>query len=69
MPFSSEGRWIFYLVEKYQAYSIYAGFSPMEESSVIRLLLARENHPGEDAVHKALAQVVFSLGPHKPHIF
>ncbi len=55
--------------EKYLAYSIFAGFAPMEETSVIRLLLAREQHPGEDAVNKALVQVIFSLGPHKAHVF
>ncbi len=55
--------------EKYQAYSVFAGFAPMEETSVIRLLLAREQHPGEDTVNKALIQVLFSLGPHKAHVF
>ncbi|MDZ7319559.1 MAG: hypothetical protein ONB11_10415 [candidate division KSB1 bacterium] len=55
--------------EKYHAYSVFAGFAPMEETSVIRLLFSREQHPGEDAVHKALIQVLFSLGPHKAHVF
>lgn len=55
--------------EKFHAYSIFAGFAPMEETSVIRLLLSREQHPGEAAVNKALIQVLFSLGPHKAHVF
>lgn len=55
--------------EKFHAYSIFAGFAPMEETSMVRLLLAREQHPGEEAINKALIQVLFSLGPHKAHIF
>lgn len=55
--------------EKFHAYSIFAGFAPMEETSVIRLLLSREQHPGEAAVNKTLVQVIFSLGPHKAHVF
>lgn len=55
--------------EKYRSFGIFAGFSPMEESSVIRLLLRQERHPSEEATRIALVQVLFSLGPHKPHAF
>jgi hypothetical protein len=55
--------------EKFHAYSIFAGFAPMEETSMIRLLLSKEQHPGEPTVNKALLQVLFSLGPHKAHVF
>ena len=55
--------------EKYRAVSFFGGFAPMEETSVIRLLLRREKHPDEKAFNVALVQVIFSLGPHKAHIF
>lgn len=55
--------------EIFHSYSTYAGFSPMEETSAIRLIVSREKHPGERVVNLLLMQVVFSLGPHKPHLF
>ncbi|MDZ7289507.1 MAG: hypothetical protein ONB44_19030 [candidate division KSB1 bacterium] len=55
--------------EKYWAGAVFAGFAPMEETSVIRLLLRRERHPNEQAFNTALIQVIFSLGPHKAHVF
>ena len=55
--------------DKYWGMGVFAGFSPMEETSVIRLLLKREKQPGFVSFNKILAQLVFSLGPHKPHVF
>lgn len=55
--------------EKYWGFGVFAGFSPMEESSVLRLLLKREKQTGFDSYNKILAQLIFSLGPHKPHVF
>jgi hypothetical protein len=55
--------------EKFWAHSAFAGFSPMEETSVIRLLLRREKRPGEEAQNVIMLQLAFSLGPHKPHMF
>jgi hypothetical protein len=50
-----------------QQVGIFIGFAPMEESSVIRLLLCRQRLP--QTVHLAMLQVLFSLGPHKAHQF
>lgn len=55
--------------DDYWAASIFGGFSPMEETSVIRLLLKRQQRPHETAFNAAVAQVIFSLGPHKAHQF
>ncbi len=55
--------------EKYWSLAVFGGFSPMEETSVIRLLLKRQERPHETPFNAAMAQVVFSLGPHKPHAF
>jgi hypothetical protein len=55
--------------EKFWSHAIFAGFSPMEESSVFRILLRREKIPAGDAFNSIIVQLVFSLGPHKPHVF
>jgi len=55
--------------EKYWSLALFGGFSPMEETSVVRLLLRRQQRPQETAFNAAVAQLVFSLGPHKPHEF
>jgi hypothetical protein len=55
--------------DEYWGFGVFAGFAPMEETSVLRLLLKREKQPGFDPYNKILAQLLFSLGPHKPHKF
>lgn len=50
--------------------AVFAGFQVMEESTLVRLLLRRtEAGHGGPAVREAILQLVFSLGPHKPHWF
>ena len=58
-----------YQQEKFWSHSIFAGFSPMEETSVIRFLVRREKVAAVDAFNSVFVQLVFSLGPHKPHVF
>ena len=61
---------------------MFFGFSPVEETSVIRLLLMRKKYTikdpellidhslvSRDSDWLAVLQLVFSLGPHKAHPF
>ena len=53
--------------------ALFIGYSPVEESAVFRLKIGQVNHfylPGEDKIKQDLivtAQLIWSLGPHKPH--
>ncbi|MBC8214510.1 MAG: hypothetical protein ISR90_00330 [Candidatus Marinimicrobia bacterium] len=54
--------------EKHQSVGAFFGFSPAEESSVFRLTVSQENHGGETNLN-ILGQIIWALGPHKPHQF
>tara|TARA_B100000929_G_scaffold133718_1_gene105941 strand:+ start:3634 stop:4722 length:1089 start_codon:yes stop_codon:yes gene_type:complete len=48
--------------------SIFFGFSPAEESTVFRLKVGQvEDHESHKKHLKTTAQIIWSLGPHKPH--
>lgn len=55
--------------ESYQSIGIFAGFSPVEESSVFRLRIHQAYHGAEDPQFSLVAQIIWALGPHKPHQF
>ncbi len=55
--------------EQYKSIGIFAGFSPVEESSVFRFRVHQEYHGDEDPHLTFVAQIIWSLGPHKPHQF
>jgi hypothetical protein len=55
--------------ESYWSAGVFLGFSPAEESSVLRLRLLRSVHGDEEAEYGVIAQLIWSLGPHKPHVF
>ena len=48
----------------------FVGFAPVEETSLLRLLVAYNEDVAADAGYwSSILQLVFSLGPHKPHAF
>lgn len=50
--------------------SAFAGFQLMEETTLVRLLVRRTDHDElETPYNEAVLQLVFSLGPHRPHWF
>ena len=53
----------------YNSFGFFVGFSPVEESSVLRVRLHQEYHGDEDPVFSVVGQLIWSLGPHKPHRF
>lgn len=53
--------------DHYRSWSAFLGFSPMEETSVIRLLY--QHAAQQEKLDKILFQISFSLGPHKAHLF
>ncbi|MFQ6607594.1 MAG: hypothetical protein ACE5EE_03545 [Fidelibacterota bacterium] len=53
----------------YQSYGLFVGFSPVEESSVLRVRFHRSHHGAEDPELSLVLQMIWSLGPHKPHRF
>ncbi len=55
--------------ESYQSIGIFAGFSPVEESSVFRLRFHQVYHGDEEPLFSLVAQIIWALGPHKPHQF
>jgi len=55
--------------ETYRSFGIFAGFSPVEESSVFRLRLHQAYHGNEDPQFTLVLQAIWALGPHKPHQF
>ena len=55
--------------ETYNSIGAFVGFSPAEESSVFRFRVNQEHHGDEDPNLTFVAQIIWSLGPHKPHQF
>jgi len=55
--------------ETYKSFGLFAGFSPAEESSVFRFRVHQAYHGEEDPVLTFVAQILWSLGSHKPHQF
>ena len=55
--------------ESYRSIGIFAGFSPVEESSVFRLRIHRACHGSNEPHFSLVAQIIWALGPHKPHQF
>ena len=48
--------------------SIFFGYSPVEESAVLRLKIGQLEDEGHHKKHlKTTVQIIWSLGPHKPH--
>ncbi|MEW5875215.1 MAG: hypothetical protein AB1752_08560 [Candidatus Zixiibacteriota bacterium] len=48
----------------------FAGYAPVEETSLLRLLVSYEKDVSADhGFWSAALQLVFSLGPHQPHMF
>ncbi len=54
---------------RYSSIGLFAGFSPVEESSVFRLRVHQNWHGDEDPEWSVTGQIIWSLGPHKPHQF
>lgn len=54
--------------EAYNSFGVFAGFSPAEESSVFRLAVSKIHH-GEESDLNITGQIIWALGPHKPHQF
>jgi hypothetical protein len=49
---------------------MFAGFAPAEETTLLRALISYGEPIGSDeAIWAGTLQLIFSLGPHKPHIF
>ncbi len=54
-----------------RAFRVFAGFAVLEESTLLRLVYERllPGADGADPVNAVTLQLVFSMGPHKPHQF
>jgi hypothetical protein len=52
-----------------RAARVFVGYAVLEESTLFRLSLERLMPDGGPAVHTLSAQLLFSMGPHKPHQF
>jgi hypothetical protein len=52
-----------------RAIKAFAGFALLEESTLLRVFYEHFLPDGGDAVNRLGAQLVFSMGPHKPHRF
>ena len=52
-----------------QSAKVFGGFSLLEESTLFRLAYERRWQTGIDPVNTVSAQILFSMGPHKPHQF
>jgi hypothetical protein len=52
-----------------RAARVFAGYAVLEESTLLRVALERFMPAGGPAVHTVSAQLLFSMGPHKPHQF
>jgi hypothetical protein len=48
---------------------VFAGFAPMEETSLVRLVTHWTKPEEGDGFWELMLQMVFSLGPHQPHNF
>ncbi len=55
--------------DSFKSYGAFAGFSPAEESSVFRLVVSQEQHGDEETHFGVKGQIIWALGPHKPHQF
>lgn len=56
--------------EKFWRLGGFVGFAPVEETSLLRLLVSYNKDVASDAGYwSGILQLVFSLGPHKPHAF
>lgn len=49
--------------------TLFVGFAPIEETTLIRLVGHWTKPEDADGIWELAAQMVFSLGPHKPHNF
>ena len=54
---------------EYKSFGLFAGFSPVEESSVFRIRLHQEYYGDKKPAFSIVGQIIWSLGPHKPHRF
>ena len=61
-PLENKGR----PIRQVQAF---VGFAPVEETSLLRLTGFYRKPAEEAGVYGAILQLVFSLGPHRPHYF
>lgn len=52
-----------------RAFRVFCGFAVMEESTLLRLMYERLLPQDQDAVNSVTLQLLFSMGPHKPHQF
>jgi hypothetical protein len=48
---------------------VFAGYAVLEESTLLRLAWEHYMPDGGNAVNTVSAQLLFSMGPHKPHQF
>jgi hypothetical protein len=56
--------------EKFWRLGGFVGFAPVEETSLLRLLVAyNKDVAADNGYWSGILQLVFSLGPHKPHAF
>jgi len=55
--------------KRFFAPGLFFGFSPVEESSVFRMKIQQINHVGESEQFIVIGQLIWALGPHKPHRF
>ena len=53
----------------YHSQGLFMGYSPAEETTVLRLFLKQERHDEEDPNLLIQGQLLWSLGPHKAHQF
>ncbi|MCK4577432.1 MAG: hypothetical protein KAU50_01500, partial [Candidatus Marinimicrobia bacterium] len=54
--------------ENYLGTGIFVGYSPAEHSSVFRLRMHQGTH-GDEKEFTVMGQIIWALGPHKPHKF
>ncbi|MBL0061060.1 MAG: hypothetical protein IPP40_06120 [bacterium] len=52
-----------------QSFGVFAGLALMEETTLFRVNWDHFSPDAEDAVNTFTLQVIFSMGPHKPHQF
>jgi hypothetical protein len=56
--------------EKFWRVGGFAGYAPVEETTLLRLLVTYDNDQmADEGFWTATLQMVFSLGPHRPHAF
>jgi len=52
-----------------RAFKAYAGYAVLEESTLLRVSYEVFLPEDEDSIQSLALQLVFSMGPHKPHLF